>query len=383
VIQFDSINQFRENSVGDREFPWLNRFHFDSPVPGVPLALSVDGQMLLDAVSKTALGDLFEADLRYGSPVWGGTTVRAGRFLLNAQELNVSIDGVEARFGAKRRVSFRVFGGARRQFEVSDFVQKALLTGGELRVMPLSVTTLTAGLRYQDDFDGIHRTEVTGSLQQAIPILWTPIVYGAVSYLTNGTRLTNLNAGLELHPFTKLRLSGDLSRFSEPNDGFHWQDRIYTLFTRGPLWEERGAVALEVARGVTLSGAYAHQTYDVLAGVGSSGHRGSVGSSWLAGKLPLRFDSELFMAESYGGKAYGFKSWLEKEILRGLRGRARAALAKYDKVTGEKDYAFHSGLGLDYTWARGFKLGADAEFNSNVLQSKDFRAGMVFQYVYF
>jgi hypothetical protein len=135
-----------------------------------------------------------------------------------------------------------------------------------------------------------------------------------------------------------------------------------------------------VVRDFSIYTSYSHQSYDVSPGEKRTGQLGQLGSRWKNKDRRLTTDASLFLEKSYGGHAFGGTASADHEIFLGWHAGATFALAKYDKVTGSNDYALHSGLRLSHVWKSGLELGLASEYNSNVDQPKDFRAGAFARY---
>lgn len=382
TVELRSYNQIRENLIGDRELPWVNRLRLSAPISPLQGEFSMDGQILSNLINPDNKADLYQASVSWNRPEWG-MNAQAGRFLANPFESLILLDGAQVSLGTRRRISGRLFGGLRRHPEISDFDEESTLIGADLTLQPFSSTTLTMGYRYEDDLETVHRQWIVAGAKQALPFFWTPLLYGSIDYLADKTLFGSGRAGLELFPMDALLLSGEFARYNESRDNFEWQDRIFTLFSQGEEWQGRGAAAYRVSSKLSVQAGYSFQRYEVLTTRSEDGHMVDGGFQWIEGVRPWIASVRAFFQDSYGGRSGGFTSSLEKQISLGWRARGSFAVARYDKVTGSEDYALHTGLGCLYAWRWGLELGVNGEINSNIDQTADVRVGVSARYVYF
>lgn len=377
-----SLFQLRKNSISDRELPWLSRFRLDQRIPWAESRLSLDGQFLADPIQSGKAGDLFRASLSW-APTDSAWSAEAGRLLLNNSESVIALDGATVGWGRNREIGGRFFGGARRHLEVDDFKSESILLGGDLRIEPLSVTSISFGYRMENDLESVTRHWIVGGMRQALPVPFTPVFYGSVDYQADEKTLGSFLAGAEVHPFSRFQISGDISRFDEASDGYEWSNRVLLSFAKGPIWRQSFAVHSSPFKNSNVWASYARHSYDVLAGNERNGHLTRFGGDWRTGKRPLKLSGEASYQRSYGGKVFTFLTTAQKQITEGWHASLEIGNAWYDKITGSSDYAFHTGVAGYYTWPNGLQVGLNSEFNSNIDQPRDLRVGMMARYVYF
>ncbi|MFH1263792.1 MAG: hypothetical protein V1495_10180, partial [Pseudomonadota bacterium] len=341
--------------------------------------LNLDGQFEADPLSDSFDGGLFRASVIWGHPKYG-LTFEGGRFLLHQGFGMIPLDGVQVIWSGKARISLRTYGGIRRQYEVRNFSRGSVLVGGAVTVDPISLTSITAGYRFEDDLAGIRRQSAIGTVRQAFPFLWEPVLIGSIDYQLGNQTIGTAQGGIELHPTERVNLLGEVARYDETNDGFRFENRIFLLFARTPQWMERGTVSVQAAKLLTFHASYSRQSYDVVPGIKELGHMSTVGGHFGSDTSRFSGDALLFHENSYGGRVYGGIAALRERILTSWLAAATFAVGKYDKITGSNDYALHAGLALSRVFKTGLEMGIGSEFNSNVDQPKDFRAGVFARY---
>jgi hypothetical protein len=378
-LRLDSQNQIRQDLLGNTQLPWLNRFQLILPDSDHRAELNLDGQFEADPLSDSFDGGLYRASVVWGHPKYG-LTFEGGRFLLNQGFGMIPLDGAQVTWSGKTRVSLRTYGGIRRQYEVRNFSHGSALVGGAVTVDPISFTSITAGYRFEDDLAGIRRQSAIGSIRQAFPLLWEPVLLGSIDYQLGNKTIGTAQGGLELHPLDRVNLLGEIARYDESNDGFRFENRVFLLFARTPQWLERGTASIEAAKLLTFYGSYSRQSYDVVPGIRELGHMSTVGGRFGSETSRTSGDGSLFYENSYGGRVFGGIAALRERIFTAWLATATFAVGKYDKITGSSDYALHAGLALSRAFKSGIELGLGSEFNSNVDQPKDFRAGVFARY---
>ena len=217
---------------------------------------------------------------------------------------------------------------------------------------------------YSEDYAtvGIH-----GPL---VPEIWgSEFLFSGEHNLTQ-SQTRRLETGLDFYPSMKLANRWRfLSYKSRPLIGEE-HDPIFSVISRGRLYEITTLVDYLLLSNITLSGSLSFNDYLLQETTRTQGYRTEFNFNYSNNSFKL-YD-KFYYFQSYGGKIYGSRVAALLHLFSPYELSGSADVTYYEKVTSAKGLAISSDLLLGKTF-KDFKWQIGSEFNTNNILTYDFR----------
>jgi len=377
-ISSQSYTQVRKNTINENEWPLLEYLAAGASY-GDLLDFDFNLKVMGDPLNERSMFDLYSTRIRLKN-LGNILTITAGRqTLINSFSYDL-IDGLDIVLKPDFYLGVEAYAGFIRFIELDEFRDYSFAGGAKIFLNNIRNTNAALEFRYERLENGGDWAELGFLGGRTFPVEFRPKLYAGVNFNLTNKILDQLTLGFSILPIENLDFSIEASRYDFKANYFDPLEDIFSLFSTGPLWEFKEAIGVFITKDITLFQSYSYLRYDYDLSTSNTGHLVKVGFEIKELLKRIRFMSNFFLNNSYGGRSYGVKGKANVKIWRALFGGLSVGFLNFNKVTGEQGDVSSVNADIGYEIVKGLKVILGAEYNSNDDFEREFRGNLAIKY---